>query len=72
MKVILEFQLPEEQSEYDSAINGAKTECAISEFGNFLRSEYKYNNTLSDQERAYLEKVHERWFDVLKEYGVTP
>ena len=43
MKATLEFNLPEEKDEYDFANNGVNYYCALTEFDNWLRSEYKYN-----------------------------
>jgi len=43
MKAILEFNLPEEKDEYNFATNGINYYCALTEFDNWLRSEYKYN-----------------------------
>jgi hypothetical protein len=43
MKAILEFNLPEEKDEFDFANNGINYYSALTEFDNWLRSEYKYN-----------------------------
>jgi hypothetical protein len=43
MKAILKFNLPEEKDEFDFATNGINYYCALTEFDNWLRSEYKYN-----------------------------
>jgi hypothetical protein len=42
MKAVLEFDLPEENIEFQSAINGHKYKRAIWDFDQLLRSEMKY------------------------------
>ena len=43
MKATLEFNLPEDKQDFDFATNGINYYCALTEFDNWLRSEYKYN-----------------------------
>jgi hypothetical protein len=42
MKAILEFNLPEDQSDFDLAVNGAKAQVALWEMDQWLRAQYKY------------------------------
>jgi len=42
MKAILKFDLPEETTEFHSAINGGDALAALSEFDEYLRSFIKY------------------------------
>ena len=48
MKAILEFYLPEENSDFQAAINGHNYKSAIWDFDQLLRSEMKYKE-LSDE-----------------------
>jgi hypothetical protein len=43
MKAILEFNLPEDKEDFDFATNGINYYLTLTEFDNWLRSEYKYN-----------------------------
>jgi hypothetical protein len=43
MKATLEFNLPEDKEDFDFATNGINYYSALTEFDNWLRSEYKYN-----------------------------
>ena len=43
MKAILEFNLPEDKEDFDFATNGLNYYSALTEFDQWLRSEYKYN-----------------------------
>ena len=48
-KAILEFNLPEEESEYRSANQGQNMRWAIWEFYNQLRSKYKHMEYKTDE-----------------------
>ena len=43
MKAVLEFNLPEDKEDFDFATNGLNYYSALTEFDQWLRSEYKYN-----------------------------
>lgn len=47
MKVILEFNLPDEQEEYDLAINGHKFAICLEEINSNIRQWSKYENRTS-------------------------
>jgi hypothetical protein len=53
MKAILEFDLPEENSDFQAAINGHNYKSAIWEFDQLLRSEIKYKDLPEDTYKAY-------------------
>lgn len=56
-KAILEFNLPEENEEFELAKNGARLSYAIDDFDNWLRSELKYNDKLTEAEYNVYELV---------------
>ena len=47
MKAILEFNLPEDQHDFDLAVNGAKAQVTLWEMDQWLRAQYKY---MTDEE----------------------
>lgn len=55
MKAKLIFQLPEEQDEYNDAINGTKYRVILDELRNFLRTKRKYEN----QESIKIEELQD-------------
>ena len=65
MKAILEFNLPEDKEDFDFATNGINYYSALTEFDNWLRSEYKYN----DKEEMYA--VREKLNYFINENNVT-
>jgi hypothetical protein len=60
------FNLPDENDEYQSAINGNKYHSVIHELFNYLRSESKY----SDRTELTIEEVREKLVELLKDEGV--
>jgi hypothetical protein len=53
MKAVLEFDLPEDNTDFKSAINGHKYKDAIWDFDQLLRSEIKYKDLSEDTYKAY-------------------
>jgi hypothetical protein len=53
MKAILEFDLPEENADFKSAINGHNYKNAIWDFDQMLRSEMKHKELSDDTYKAY-------------------
>lgn len=71
MKVILEFSLPEEQNDYNYAMNGAQYIFAIQDFDNHLRNQLKYNENLNEEQCHQLEQIRAKLYECLNERGVT-
>ena len=71
MKVILEYELPDEQSDFDSAMNGYKWELAVWDMNQYLRSVTKYasDDTSADVIEA-LDKVRDELFNILDNYNL--
>ena len=53
MKAILEFNLPEENSDFQAAISGHNYKSAIWDFDQLLRSEMKYKELSDETYDAY-------------------
>jgi hypothetical protein len=53
MKAILEFDLPEENSDFQAAINGSNYRSCIWEFDQLLRSEMKYKELPDETYKSY-------------------
>jgi hypothetical protein len=63
MKATLEFNLPEEQYEFDCAVRGQSWKGAVSLLDNYLRNESKYSN----REVVSTQEVREKLFEILRE-----
>lgn len=62
MKVYLEFSLPEENEDYESAVNGGKLQGMVDDFyEQSIRRRIKYDDTLTKKEIALLETLREEW-----------
>ena len=53
MKAVLEFDLPDENDDFQSAINGHNYKSAIWDFDQLLRSEMKYKELSDETYQAY-------------------
>jgi hypothetical protein len=53
MKAVLEFDLPEDNTDFQSAINGHNHKSAIWDFDQLLRSEMKYKELSDETYQAY-------------------
>jgi hypothetical protein len=68
MKAILEFNLPDDQIDFDLAVNGSKWMGAMWELDKWLRSETKYApDTISADTYAALEKSRDMLHEILQE-----
>ena len=71
MKAILEFDLPDDQSDLESAINGYKWQLAMWDMSQYLRSKTKYApDETSGEVIEALEKARDELFDILNNYNL--
>lgn len=73
MKATLVYNLPDEQPEFEMAINGAKMQLVLWEMDQWLRSKYKYmpDEEYSKDKYETYEKCREQLRDLLREAGVN-
>jgi hypothetical protein len=57
MKAILEFNLPEDQPEFNTAIKGSDWKHVCWEMDQLLRKHIKYDDNLSEDARGILEYI---------------
>lgn len=71
MKAILEFNLPEEQVEFDEAINGVKWQFIVGRLDKYLRNKTKHSDdTMSDDTLNALEKIREKLHEFINDEGL--
>ena len=72
MEAILKFNLPEERSDFDLAVNGTKAQSALWEMDQWLRSQYKYMSDAEYSKDKYetYEKCREHLRELMFENGV--
>ena len=70
MKAKLEFDLPEEQDDFEVASNGWKYRSVLFDLDNFLRNKLKYEKLTEEQDKAYSE-VRELLWNTLRDDNLT-
>jgi hypothetical protein len=71
MKVTMEFELPEQESEFNRAVNGAKMALMLHDLFEELRSRYKHKEYLSDEARQECLQIREKINDLVYEHGIS-
>jgi|LakMenEpi03Aug12_release.lakeMendotaPanAssembly.Ray.scaffolds.fasta_scaffold998421_2 hypothetical protein len=69
MKAILEFNLPEDQHEYEVAIQASRVQSFLWDFSQQLRSWYKYHHDFKNADDA-LEKTREEFYNLLNQHNI--
>lgn len=70
MKTIFEFNLPEDQREYEVTNQANKMQSLLWDFAQQLRSHRKYGNTFKDAGDA-LEKITKYFYELVDHHGVN-
>ena len=68
MKVIMEFNLPDDDSNYIAASKGLDLYFALLDISEFVRSMYKYDYK---HDADTIDYVRERFWDILGERNIT-
>ena len=72
MKAILEFDLPNERTEFELAANGTKWMSVSHEMAEYLRQQLKYHSEkYTDEEYKVLEQVRKKLQDLIEEEGLS-
>lgn len=73
MKAILEFNMDdgENRDNFDNAVNGWKWKQAVCEIDQWLRSEVKYNDNLSEEQYKIYDSTRDKIREILGESGLT-
>jgi hypothetical protein len=70
MKSIFEFNLPEDQREYEIMSKSLKTQSFLWEFSQQLRAWYKYGHEFKDADDA-LNQIRDEFYRLLNEHEVN-
>jgi coproporphyrinogen III oxidase-like Fe-S oxidoreductase len=70
MKVMLRFDLPDDQRDYEIAIQAPKIQSFLWDFSQQLRSWYKYHHDFKDADDA-LDKIREEFYRLLNEHNIN-
>ena len=70
MKATIEFELPEDQEQFNFANKGFDYFCVLCEFDEFLRQKIKYSE-LQENEYALLEDTRDKLREMLFDRGIN-
>ena len=70
MKVIIEFNLPEDEYEYRNSVKANEMYNALWDIKKELRNALKYGE-LNESEYKAVESMQNRFFDILNEYEIV-
>ena len=71
MDAMLSFDLPEDNFEFQCAINGVALRSSICDFQEYMRQMYKYNERISDAEKKIIQDLREQFQEILENNGVN-
>ena len=71
MDAMLNFDLPEDNFEFQCAINGVTLRRSICDFQEYMRQMYKYNERISDAEKEMIQHLREHFQEMLEDNGVN-
>jgi predicted nucleotidyltransferase len=66
MKATLEFNLPDDQTEFDFAVQGSNMYSALWEISQELRTLWKYEE-LKEEEWDMVERIRNKFYEILDE-----
>jgi len=68
--VTLTFKIPEQQEEMQRALDAGKYMSALWEFSNYLRSQYKYNDNLTEEQFKMVETIREKFYEIVNDENI--
>lgn len=67
-KVILEYNIPEEQDEFDLAYNGARLAVIVEDFDEYLRRKLKYeSDSLTEEQYKLYQEIRDKLTELRNE-----
>jgi hypothetical protein len=70
MKAILEFNLPEDQYEYNLVNKAADMSVVLHEFDQYLRGRLKWEDSITDLEYKAVEEAREKLLEMCRDGGI--
>lgn len=70
MKAIIEYNLPDDQFEFDNAVKSNKMFFALTEIKDELRAIWKYED-LKENQFEMVERIREKFFEILQENEIN-
>lgn len=70
MKATIEFNLPEDQHDWDNAVNANAMYLALWDLSQELRTLWKYEE-LSEEEWNMVERIRDKFYEILSEHNIN-
>jgi hypothetical protein len=70
MLITFEFNLPDDQREYEVMNQSLKTQSFLWDFSQQLRSWYKYHHDFKDADDA-LDKIRDEFYKLINDHGIN-
>jgi hypothetical protein len=70
MKATIEYNLPDDQFEFDNAVKSTKMFFALTEIKDELRAIWKYED-LKENQFEMVERIREKFFEILQENEIN-
>ena len=70
MKAILEFNLPEDQPEFNTALQGSDWKHVCWQMDQYLRKTVKYDESISKEDREVYDDMTNEFWTMMKENNV--
>lgn len=71
MKAKLTFNLPEDQHEWDNAVNSNAMYLALWDLSQELRSMWKYQQYKTEEEYAIVDTIRDKFHEILQEHNIN-
>jgi len=71
MKAILEFNLPEDQVDFEMAVHGSDYKHVLWNIDQHLRAQLKYNEKLTQEAHDALQEARDKLYQLASESNVT-
>ena len=71
MKAKLTFNLPDDQYEWDNAVNANSMYLALWDLSQELRSMWKYQSYKTEEEYAIVETIRDKFYEILSEHNIN-
>ena len=69
MKAKLTFNLPDDQDEFDNAINGFKAHSALWQISQNIRAIWKHGD-LNESQYEIVNRIRDEFYEVIHEHGI--
>lgn len=71
MKATLEFNLPDDQEDFDMAVSATRMHIAMFKYDQYLRSKIKYDESLTQEAHDAYQDARDHLYQILNEYNLS-